>query len=293
MNFKDFLKKYTTVSSRFIKEYYIFYEMCENIQYGIFIDDVIKYLEIKNAERFYENFKKKYIEDVDYIKKTIKNEKMIKGEKYTRYYINLDTFEKICMMSKAEKANQVRDYFIILRKFIQYYKNHISDMIINDALYNPNGYVYIILVNKGKNIFKFGRTKNMRARLKNYATGKDVHPDIRFIMAVHNKDAVENCVKSLVMAHQFKPKQEIYKVNIDVIKNAISDCASVGIKYNDDYLNKDIDAYIVFDDPANNRKSKHSKIQSKNKKSNTKKNSKNKKSNTKKSSKNKNTKKNN
>lgn len=191
-------------------------------------------------------------------------------------------------MSKAEKANQVRDYFIILRKFIQYYLNHISDMIINDALYNPNGYVYIILANKGKNIFKFGRTKNMRARLKNYATGKDVHPDIRFIMAVHNKDAVENCVKSLVMAHQFKPKQEIYKVNIDIIKNAISDCASVGIKYNDDYLNKDIDAYIVFDDPANNRKSKHSKTQSKkskNNKSNTKKSSKNKKSNTKKSSK--------
>lgn len=87
MNFKDFLKKYTTPSSRFIKEYYVFYEMCENTQYGIFIDDVIKYLEIKNAERFYENFKKKYIEDVDYIKKTIENEKMIKGEKYTRYYL--------------------------------------------------------------------------------------------------------------------------------------------------------------------------------------------------------------
>ena len=193
--------------------------------------------------------REKYKENIDYIKKIVENEKMIKGGKYVLYYLNLDTFEKICMVSKAEKANQVRDYFIILRKFINYYKDHISKMIINDALHNPNGYVYIILVNKGKNIFKFGRTKNMKLRLRNYATGKDTHPDIKFIIAVNNKEAVENCVKSLIMRHRYKPKQEIYKVNIEIIKNAISDCASLDIKYNDSYDNKDIDAYIIFDDP--------------------------------------------
>jgi hypothetical protein len=195
---------------------------------------------------------------------------MKKGGRYTLYYLNLDTFEKICMASKAEKANQVRDYFIILRKFIQYYKNNISNMIINDALYNPNGYVYVILANKGKNIFKFGRTKNMKKRLRNYASGKDTHPDIKFIMAVNNKEAVENCVKSLIMEHRFKPKQEIYKVDIDIIKNTISDCALLDIKYNDAYKNKDIDAYIIFDDP-DNKKLINIKTQSKNKKTKSKK----------------------
>ncbi len=216
INLKDFLKKYTAVSSNFIDEYYSFYEMCEKEKYGILLDNVIEYLEVKNADRFYENFRKKYEENIDYIKKNIQNEKMVEGKKYTLYYVSLDTFEKICMMSKAEKANKVRDYFIILRKFIQYYKDHISNMIIENALKYPNGYVYIILVNKGKNIFKFGKTKNVKNRLKNYATGSEVHPDIKFIILVKDKDIVENCVKDLIKNHQYKPNKEVYKVNIDI-----------------------------------------------------------------------------
>jgi phage anti-repressor protein len=54
----------------------------------------------------------------------------MKGVRSAIYYISLDTFEKICMVSKSEKANSVRDYFIILRKFINYYKDHISEMIL-------------------------------------------------------------------------------------------------------------------------------------------------------------------
>ena len=129
-NFKAYILKRSEIPSNFIDDFYSFYEMCEKTYYGIFIDNIIKYLEIKNVNRFYENFKKKFIENIDYIKKIIKNEKMIKGEKYIMYYLNLNTFEKICMVSKAEKANQVRDYFIILRKFMQYYKNNISSELI-------------------------------------------------------------------------------------------------------------------------------------------------------------------
>jgi phage anti-repressor protein len=248
INLKDFLKKYTAVSNKFVDEYYSFYEMCEKEKYGILLEDIVEYLEVKNNDRFYENFRKKYIENIDYIKKNILNEKMVEGKKYTFYYTSLDTFEKICMMSKAKKANEVRDYFIILRKFIQYYKDHISNMIIENILKYPNGYVYIILVNKGKNIFKFGKTKNIKNRLKNYATGLDTHPDIKFIILVKDKNTVENCVKSLIKDHQYKPNKEIYKVNIDIIKGAIFDCAELNIKYDEMYKNENIDSYIIFDD---------------------------------------------
>ena len=40
--------------------------------------------------------------------------KNIKDIKRIEYYITLDTFEKICMMSKTKKANNVHDYFIEL-----------------------------------------------------------------------------------------------------------------------------------------------------------------------------------
>jgi hypothetical protein len=48
------------------------------------------------------------------------------------------------MLSRSNKANSVRDYFILLRKFIMYYKDYISNMIINNAKKYPNGYVYIV-----------------------------------------------------------------------------------------------------------------------------------------------------
>jgi len=249
---KDFLKKYTGVSCKFINEYYKFYEMCEKKKFGIDLNDVLKYLEIKGVEKFITNFRKRYIEGIDYTYHTIKNTKRDAGERYSIYYLTIDTFEKICMMSKAEKANSVRDYFIVLRKFIQYYKNHISEMILSKSIDIPNGNVYIIVANKNKNIFKFGRSGDIRTRLKNYATGKDKHPDIKFIMLVDNRKDVEDCVKKLIKKHQFKPNQEIYKVSIDMIKEAIFDCASLQMKYVEAYDDVTMDSYIVFDDTDEN-----------------------------------------
>ena len=120
------------------------------------------------------------------------------------------------MMSHSEKANSVRDYFIKLREFINYYKSNFSNMIINKSLEYPDGSIYIILTNKNKNIFKLGHSKDIRKRLKTYATGKDNHPDIKFIMLVENRKDVENCVKRLSQKYQFKKNQEIYKIDIDL-----------------------------------------------------------------------------
>jgi phage anti-repressor protein len=245
---KEFLKKYTGVSVKFINEYYKFYELCELTKYGIDVELVIDYLGIKNRKRFYENIRKRYIEGVNYIKKDLQ-EKKIADKKNTIYYLDLNTFEKICMMSHAEKANAVRDYFIKLREFINYYKSNFSNMIINKALEYPDGGIYLILTNKKKNIFKLGKTEDFRKRLKSYATGRDTHPDIKFIMLVENREDVENCVKKLAQKYQVKKNQEIYKVDIDVIKKHIFDCASVYTNDLELYNNKNVNSYVIFDSP--------------------------------------------
>ena len=151
------------------------------------------------------------------------------------------------MLSHAKKANSVRDYFIKLREFINYYKSNFSNMIINKSLEYPEGSIYIILTNKNKNIFKLGETKDIRKRLQNYTTGKDTHPDIKFIMLVDNRKDVENCVKKLSQKYQFKKNQEIYKVDIDIIKKHIFDCASVYTNDIELYNNKNVNAYIIFE----------------------------------------------
>jgi phage anti-repressor protein len=235
---KDFLKKYTAISNSFIDEYFLFYEKCENNTFGIMLDDVLDYLDIKERKEFYSRFRKRYNVKYDYQILEF-NYKKEKNKKNVIYYVSFDTFEKICMMSKAEKAEKVRDYFILLRKFINYYKNHISNMISKSKKY-----IYILLVNKNKDIFKIGNTTNIRNRLRTYATGIDVHPDIKFIMTIDEPKTVEKCIKIFLKDYEYKKGHEIYKIDIDIIKSVLFGCNEL----NNIKENKNSDAYIIYDE---------------------------------------------
>ncbi len=241
---------YTAISGKFVDAYMNFYDKCIKRKFGVLLSDVIKYLKIKIEKRFYENFRKKYKINQDYVIIRIK-EKSKKGVKNAQYYISFDTFEKICMVTKSSKGEEVRDYFILLRKFIDYYKHNISDMLMHNIKSGKYGYMYIILVNKGKNIFKTGRSGLMRKRLYNYSTGKDQHPEIKFIMLVDNPLIVENCSNVFLKKYQYKNKQ-LYKVDIDLIKQVIFDCALLDENVKNNFKNiddaEDVDAYVVYDD---------------------------------------------
>jgi len=148
------------------------------------------------------------------------------------------------MASRSERGNQVRDYFILLRKFINYYRHHIANKIID--LTKTNKYIYILLVNKGKDLFKLGRTKNIKQRLRNYATGRDKHPDIQFIMIVDDPTQIENCMKIFTDKYKYRGSSEIYKIDFDLLKQVVFGCAELHAKFNN--IKKDLDTYVVFDD---------------------------------------------
>ena len=63
---KDFLKKYTAISNKFIDEYYSFYEQTETNKFSIKVEDVMKYLNIHNKRRFEERLRTKFILRKDY-----------------------------------------------------------------------------------------------------------------------------------------------------------------------------------------------------------------------------------
>ena len=183
LTLKDFLKLYTAIPIKFIDEYYEFYELCQNNNFGIDAYIVIKYLNITDSQSFYRRLRSNYKLNSDYIITKL-NQKLQKGKQDTFYYISFETFEKLCMNSTSIKGEQFRDYFIMLRKFIDYYRNHISDKILD--LVSEKKYIYILGINKKKNIFKVGRTENIRKRLYTYATGLEKHPDIMYILIVDN-----------------------------------------------------------------------------------------------------------
>lgn len=72
---KQFLKQYTAISNKFIEEYMKFYDLCAYTKYGIKLDNVIKYLGIKNSKAFYEKFRDKYTVNADYVIIIIKGKK--------------------------------------------------------------------------------------------------------------------------------------------------------------------------------------------------------------------------
>jgi hypothetical protein len=145
------------------------------------------------------------------------------------------------MRTNSKAGNEVRDYFIQLRKFIHYYKNNISNMILKSK-----NVVYLFTVNKKKKIFKFGQTKDLRARLYGYMTGREKHPDIDFIMQVNDPISVENCVKGLVKNNIYKRNKELYHINFDSIRYAIFNCAIVNTRMKEINQNN-VDTYILFD----------------------------------------------
>jgi phage anti-repressor protein len=186
ISLEKFLTQTTSIPIKFIKNHLKFYAMCEKNLFGITLGSVIEYLNVTEKEKFIKRFKKKFTEGVDYQVSITKRYNQ-KGVENKIYNMTLDTFEKICMLTNAKIGDNVREYFIILRKFIQYYKNNISEMIINS-----NCVIYVILVNKGTNLYKIGRTCDLRKRLSTYSTGKELHPDIKFVMQVNDPKKLKN-----------------------------------------------------------------------------------------------------
>ena len=138
---KDFLIKFTAVPERFINEYYSFYELCEQVEFGIPIEKLITYLGITNRDKFEQRIRESYTLNSDYVI-IRQQQKSMKGIKDAHYMLSFDAFEKICMNSSTKKGQMFRDYFVMLRKFIDYYKQHIADKILE--LTQTNKFIYHI-----------------------------------------------------------------------------------------------------------------------------------------------------
>jgi len=262
ISLKDFVQKFLPISKRFIDKYFKFYDACENDKFGINVEDIIIFLKINKTEIFYKRLRKNYIEHLDYIVK-YNNNKATKNIKLVEYFVTFITFEKICLMSRTEEADKVRDYFIKLRQFVDYYKNHIKNMIYSSKF----GAIYIILVNKNKNIFKIGRTDKAetKERFMKYVTGYDKHPDIQFIILVDDPQNIEKCTKFFTKEYRYRKHQELYKIDYDILKSEIINCV-----YNDAERKKlkemtNVDSYIMYNNTKITKKSskKNSKKKSK------------------------------
>lgn len=118
ITFQEFLKKYSTISNRFIDEYYALLLNDDIYSFYINLEDVAKWLKLNKVEikkLLLKNFKK----NVDY--KIDKNKETI--------LLNSFAFKKICMISKSKKAEEVREYFLKIEENLFKYKEYIINKL--------------------------------------------------------------------------------------------------------------------------------------------------------------------
>jgi len=118
ITFQEFLKKYSTISNRFIDEYYALLLNDDIFSFYINLEDVAKWLKLNKVEIekiLLKNFKK----NIDY--KVDKKKEII--------LLNPSTFKKICMISKSKKAEEVREYFMKIEENLFKYKEYIINKL--------------------------------------------------------------------------------------------------------------------------------------------------------------------
>jgi hypothetical protein len=141
-----------------------------------------------------------------------------------------------------------------LCQFIDYYHNVFNKQLIKDFKESVYGHMYVLLVNKNKDIHKIGIVKPgnpIRQRLKSYMVGNDKHPDIEFVMEITDPLQVEKCVNKyvnkLLTKNKLKGKedQELFKVPFNKLLEAVKSCACISMNTLSS-LKDTTDSYVIF-----------------------------------------------
>lgn len=235
----DFLKKYSTVNNQFIDDFYGLYDIKNPDKFNVNLNTLATWLKCKKYN-LKETLNLSYTKNIDYIlvknsnKKTSKKQSNPVGKPNQIIMLTPDTVKLLCMRSKAEKADQVRNYYLQLEKLIDKYKDHIISSMDEkiQALKNnqkpkvntKKGVLYIIKASDDETLYKIGRTKDLKNRLNGYNSGKADSIAPILIYEANDIITVENCVKALLKKYQYRKYKEVYEADVDLIKESIKQC---------------------------------------------------------------------
>jgi phage anti-repressor protein len=195
-----FLKKYSSISNKFIDDFFSLYTTnTTNDDLIINFDNLVKWLNMRK-----DNLKKtliaSYIKNIDYKIKKIKSSNA--GKPKEEILITGDCCKRLCMLSKTQKAEEVRTYFIEIEKLINKYKNYIIDALnkkVNILENNQkpisnikSGIIYILKTDKDIiDLYKIGKTKKFKERIRTHNSSHIDNVDIVHIYETDYIDEVE------------------------------------------------------------------------------------------------------
>jgi phage anti-repressor protein len=235
LSLQDYLKKYSSINNKFIDDFFSLYDVkTSNDDFVINLENVAKWL---NCKKFTLNdtIKNTYQINIDYkISKSI-NQKST-GRPREEVMITPNCFKRLCMMSRTEKAEEVRSYFIALEDHINKYKGYIIEGLNKKVakyetelkpqdIQNESGSIYVLKTTESiEDVYKLGKAKNFKQRLQTHQTSYPEKLDIAYVYETDMIDQVESCLKNLLKTKGYRKRKEFYEIDIDILKTLIKMC---------------------------------------------------------------------
>ncbi len=239
ISLQDFLKKYSSISNKFIDDFFSLYTINTNDDDLIIdFDNLLKWLKIRK-DSLKRTLIDTYIKNVDY--KITKIKSTTAGKPREHILLTADCCKRLCMLSKTTKAEEVRTYFIELEKIMDKYKNYIIEGLNKkiDILENnqkpiqnlKGGIIYVLKTDYNiVDLYKIGKTKKFKERIRTHNNSHIDNVNIVHVYETDYIDEVEKCLKNVLSSKQYKKRKEFYQIDIDTLKELINTCDKMSLK---------------------------------------------------------------
>jgi superfamily II DNA or RNA helicase/phage anti-repressor protein len=234
-----FIKVNSNIPHTFIDDFFSLYTYESTFnELNINFENLVKWLNMRK-----DNLKKtlttSYIKNIDYKIKKVKSKTA--GKPREEIMITADCCKRLCMLSKTEKAEEVRTYFIEIEKLMNKYKDYIIEALnkkvgILDNNQKPipdnkNGIIYILKTDKDiVDLYKIGKTQKFKERIRTHNSSHIDNVDIVHIYETKYIDEVEKCLKNVLTTRQYRKRKEFYQIDLDVLKELINNCNNMSLK---------------------------------------------------------------
>lgn len=234
MKITDFLKRHSLIDSKFIDDFYGFYDEGQNeYDFTIDLEDIAFWLKVQKGH-LKTLLESNFIENQDYIE--TKPAEKLPGTGTNNIKIVMLTYtcaKLICMISKCEKAALVRKFYIELEKLIITYKDNIVESLerqigvktANREIIEENknqAMIYVLKVDD--EIYKIGKTTELNNRIKQYKVARISELPIVFAYKTDQADDIEKCMKDNLKKYQAKNRTELYKIDLEFVRETVQYC---------------------------------------------------------------------
>jgi phage anti-repressor protein len=237
ISLQEYLKKFSSISNKFIDDFFSLYDenTDDDDDFVINFDISAKWLNIRK-DSLKRTLIESYRKNIDY-KITIEKSTNV-GRPSETIYLTPDCFKRLCMLTKSSKGEEVRSYYIQLEKHIDKYKDNIINDLRNRVkvlernlkpieIPKNEGIIYVLKTPEHvslKDLYKIGSTEDFKKRLTTHHTSHADNVEVKHVYKTSDVKGVERCLKAVLKEKQYRKRKEFYQIDIEILKNVISNC---------------------------------------------------------------------